>query len=302
MKRTKKIIATWILATGLLVSTNGVNASFTSTMSSTASQMQNQAGQMQEQWEKMQEQTEHKVKEIRNQAKEMRKEGIQKIKEERKEFVKETKTNIKTNIKDFRDSYKEQMKDAFKKISPEVKKALKQTRDELKTEAKDLIAKMKNKSLSFAEKVQAREELEKLREQKFEQIKKDLANNPQALKLVEIREAVFQKNKELRDSISEKRKEFRAQRSAMIEKYKELIIKKVWDKIDRMSEAKLKKLNERLAKVYKKVEDNKRLSETHKTRLLSILEWLQDTINDKLSMLNTSDSDTNDILNEVVGQ
>jgi len=179
---------------------------------------------------------------------------------------------------------------------------LKQTRDEFKTEAKDLIAKMRDKSLSFAEKVKAREELEKLRQEKFEQVKKELAKNPQALKVVEIREAVFQKNKELRNSISEKRKEFREQRSAMIEKYKELIIKKVWDKIDRMSETKLKKLNDRLAKVYKRVEDNKKLSEAHKTRLLSILEGLQDTINDKLSMLDASNSDTNDILNEVVGQ
>ena len=302
MKRTKKIIATGILATGLLVSTNGVNASFTSSMSSAASQMQNQAGQMQEQAENQAGQMQNQVKEMKNQAKEMKKEGIQQIKEQKKEFVKETRDTIKTNVKDFRDSYKEEMKAAFKKISPEVKKALRQTKDELKTEAKTLISKMRDKSLSFAEKVQAREELEKLRQEKFEQIKKELANNPQALKLVEIKEAVFQKNKALRDAISEKREEFRAKRSAMIEKYKELIIKKVWNKIDKMSEAKLKKLNERLAKVYKKVEDNKRLSEAHKTRLLSILEGLQDTINAKMDMLTSDSSDANDIINEVVGQ
>ncbi len=302
MKRTKKIVSTGVLASAIILSTWLANASFGEEMQNNANSMHNE---MQNNANSMQSNVKAQWEDIHKKAKEMRTEYKTEMKENKnneKWFITKTRATIKWNLKEFKNSYESEMKAAFKSVSKDVKKSLKETRAEFRTQAKDLIQKMKDKSTSFEEKIKLKNELDNLREEKFNQIKKELASNPNALKMLEIRKAVFEKNKDLRANISTKREEFRMQRSAMIERYKELIIKKVWDRIDKLSEAKLKIIDTRIDKAYTKIENNKRLDASHRVKILSLLDWLKDAINDKLSILNETTSDSTDIIDQVIWQ
>ena len=285
MKKTKKIIATWI-ATWLLISASWVSAMEMSWESSMGTK------KVQIQWSVNTWAVVNKMKE--------KKQEINKLKKERKDFVKEKRNEIKNNIHEFRDMHKEEMKKVFKSLWKEVKTELMQIHKKYKDQAKKLIEELKDNKISFADKLKIREQLEKLREEKFNEIKEKVANDDNAKKLVEIRKAVFEKNKDLREKISEKRKEFREKRAKVIEKYKLLLINKVWNRIDKMPKDKLEKINERIDKMYEKIDSSNKLTQERKEKLLAILEWLKETINEKLKILETESSDVLDeVLNEV---
>jgi hypothetical protein len=64
-----------------------------------------------------------------------------------------------------------------------------------------------------------------------------------------------------------------------------------------MSEDKLKKLNDRIDKMYEKIENNEKISQEKKEKLLAILEGLKDTVEEKLKMY---ELESQDVIDEVL--
>jgi len=283
MKRTQKIIVT-TLATTLLLATSWVNA-----MGDTSgTSMGSQNDQMESQREGM----DSNKDEMKRERDEMKKERG----EMKKEFESK-KWEMKEGIQNFRDVNKSKFKETFKSLDNETKAEVKKISSEYRTKSKEIISKLRSKDFSFADKVKLREELESLREEKFNSLQEKLSNNEEANNLINSRKELFEKNRDIRNSMTEKRKEFRKNRSSMITKYKTFVIKKIWSKIDLMNEKQLSTLDNRVQKLYSKYENNTKLNQETKDKIFSILEALRDTIDEKLKMI---DSENDDVLNELL--
>lgn len=282
MNKTKKLVA----GLTLLVLSSSVSSVFAEDLTTTSSSWAN--SKFSERKAEMKAKMEEK------------KEAFKQLKKERKEFVWNKREEMKQNREEFRNTHAEEFKTTFKSIDDEVKTKLKESRNSFKSERQEIIAKLKDKTISFEEKSELLKDLHEVNKNAYETLKDNLSWNEQALGLLEKRKEVYDVNSSIRSDISEKRKEFREKRSEVISKYKTLVIKKIGSKIDRMSDEQLEKLKERVEALYTKIENNDKMTEERKEKTLSLLEWLIDTINEKLEMIVVEEDNEVDIIDEVL--
>jgi signal transduction histidine kinase len=100
--------------------------------------------------------------------------------------------------------------------------------------------------------------------------------------------------------MSEKRIAFREHRGDMIAKYKTMLIKRIWDKIDKIPTDKLSKLATKIDKLQSKYEKNTRMNEEQKNKILSMIEWLRDVINEKINIAHVDVDDAMNVVDEVL--
>lgn len=297
MNKTKKIITSSIIITGLLV-TASANAMLETTSDTNSGSSDKESREVRTMDVQETKAKNEEFKKKREAILKKRKE-LEENRSDRKEFVGKSRDEMKVNLKEFRSENGKKIKESFKSLDKEVKSELKKSRNSFKEESKDLISKLKDKSISFQDKIEIRNKLEDLRSKYYTSLKDNLSTNTDALDLIEKRKEVFEANKNIRSDITEKRKEFREKRSDIIVKYKKLIINKVGDRIDKMSAKNLEKLTERVNKMYEKIDSNTKISAEKKENILTLLEWLLDTIKEKSQIIEAQD-DEMDIVDEVL--
>jgi hypothetical protein len=133
------------------------------------------------------------------------------------------------------------------------------------------------------------EKLQKLRAEHHDEMKRILAGQKEALTKLEERKEVFKQNRELRNDVSETRKSFRGENKQRISKYKEVFLKRLWNKLDKVPTDKLETLIMKINTIIAKYSANTRLPEEKKRTILSQLEALKDIVNLRLDKVNTDE-------------
>ena len=285
MKNTKKILvaSAILLATGI----SGVQASdlWTTTTATTTVQTAEKEAKELNKEKRIAE------KKARKEAREKYKNELKQNSKEKKDFIKTHRAEIKANLKEFRESNKVEMKKAFSTLDKEVKNKLRTDKKELNNAIKTLRTEFKNAKGGLEAREELRNKINELRKSHFETLKTSLSGNEDALKAVEKRVNLFKKNTLLRAESLQKRIDFRWNRANKIIAYKEVFIKKLWDRISRIPTSKLEKLQPKINKFYDKFEKNNKISQEKKDKILSQITALKEIIEERLENI---DSESNE--------
>jgi vacuolar-type H+-ATPase subunit H len=92
-------------------------------------------------------------------------------------FVKSSRDEMKKNIAKFRDDNENTIKATFKSLDKNIRNELKNSRKEYRAEAKNIIDQLKDKSVSFEQKIQLKKDLDSLRATKYADLKSKLQSN-----------------------------------------------------------------------------------------------------------------------------
>ncbi len=205
------------------------------------------------------------------------------VKSKRDVRINGNKDAAKQNRKDFRGENKE----VFQSLDEDTKAELKQLGEDFKAEMKAL----KDKFKTSDDREGLLEEMKALSQSHHDKVEVVLADNPEALAVLAERKEVFEKNAELRQDSAEARKQFRGERWDLIVKYKSAFVKRIGNKLDKISEDKLERLLSKIGQLIEKYENNDKLSDDRKDKVISQLVALQEMIEEKLE-----DEDDEDIL------
>ena len=117
---------------------------------------------------------------------------------------------------------------------------------------------------------------------------------------------MHEKMKEMRNELKETRKTFKEARQDLVVKWKKLIISKLSARIEKMSLAKLEKIDARIDKAVEKIKNRTKLTEDRKQKIISALDALKQVITERINKLkttvNTEEQQTMDVLNSVINE
>ena len=177
---------------------------------------------------------------------------------------------------------KEEMKALFENLDEDIQNQL----EELKSQHKGAIKALHESFEEFKWEEEKKEEfkaqMKALRDSNFEEIKSLLWEESEIVKKMEEHHAEKEAKKIARDEWKEKKKAFREARWDSISSYKTQFLEKIGDRIEKISEDKLKRILGKLDGLYTKTEWNTNLSDEQKETTLSKIVALQDLITEQL--------------------
>jgi Mg2+ and Co2+ transporter CorA len=102
------------------------------------------------------------------------------------------------------------------------------------------------------------------------------------MRMLELKKDMLDKNMEIRKENGVIRQDFRQVRQDLKVKYKEKFVKALGTKLDKLSEEKLKKVLAKIETAIELTNNNEKLSQISKDKILAQLDALKDIINEKL--------------------
>lgn len=223
----------------------------------------------------------------REEAKAMKEEMMEKRKELR-ENVTEVKEQIRGNLESAKKS-KEELMDLYSWVTPEEKQAIKDLMQKNKEELAELKELLKDGDLTAEEREEIRTQIENQVKSFNEDLLETVEWNEELTEYITEKMQVMEQNKELRNEIKEMRTSYREGRSEMVDMYKEKFFDRLAGSITKIPTEKLEKLVEQIDAYYKKVEENTKMSEENKEKMLSKLVSLQELIVEELEVRSISD-------------
>lgn len=141
--------------------------------------------------------------------------------------------------------------------------------------------------------------LEELRITTNESLKALVWDNIEAMRMLELKKDMLDKNMEIRKENGVIRQDFRQVRQDLKVKYKEKFVKALGTKLDKLSEEKLKKVLAKIETAIELTNNNEKLSQISKDKILAQLDALKDIINEKLWVTEeTTDLDLDTMITE----
>jgi len=141
--------------------------------------------------------------------------------------------------------------------------------------------------------------LEELRISTNESLKAIVWDNVEAMRMLELKKDMLDKNMEIRKENGVIRQDFRQVRQDLKVKYKEKFVKALGTKLDKLSEEKLEKVLAKIETAIELTNANEKLSQTNKDKILAQLDALKDIINEKLWVTDeTTDLDVDALITE----
>ena len=223
----------------------------------------------------------------REEAKAMKEEMMEKRKELR-ENVTEVKEQIRGNLESAKKS-KEELMDLYSWVTPEEKQAIKDLMQKNKEELAELKTLLKNGDLTAEEREEIRDQIENQVKSFNEDLLETFEWNEELTAYITEKMQVIEQNKELRNEIKEMRTSYREGRSEMVDMYKEKFFDRLAWSITKITTEKLEKLVEQIDAYYKKIEENTKMSEENKEKMLSKLVSLQELIVEEIEVRSISD-------------
>lgn len=214
--------------------------------------------------------------------------------------MKATRGEMKNERMQWKDENKDTVKQAFSDLSEEEKTELKALKDTFKTSMKDIRSNYK-KDMTLEEKDALKLEAQDLHEKHYKSLKDILADNAEALALIEERKQLVENRYEQSKENRETRKQFRGEKSKMIVKYKQKFYAKLSSALPKLSIEKLEKVESRIEKALEKTENNTKIDQDKKDKILSQLISLQELIAEEIDQkANEDDTDLDAVIDEAL--
>lgn len=203
-----------------------------------------------------------------------------------KELKKVEKVQIKSNrvqIKNNKEIFKEArgtgtiIKSA---TSLETKAKIKAIMDEHKLKIDSTKALFESWSTT---KEQLLKQIDALKVETYAPIKDLVWDSEEALKILDMKKDMLDKNMELRKENVQVKQIFNLQRQSLMLKYKEQHNKKIWKKLDNAGDKKLIKLIDKINIAITKNEANKKLNKINKDKIGVQLDALKEIVNEKMT-------------------
>lgn len=216
-------------------------------------------------------------------------EDMKELRQERNQELKDNKMQMQENRQEFRQENGEEMKDAFGELDEGTREALKDLGESHK-EALDAIHEKYKEMERNEENYEAmREEIDALNATHYEEVKALLGDSADALNLLEKRKDVFKENQDLRKDSAEARKEFRGERNELVQKYKDSFISRLKNALDKIPDDKLEKVLAKIDAAMEKYEENEKITEERKDKIMSQLIALKEIIEEKIEERDTEE-------------
>lgn len=208
---------------------------------------------------------------------------------------------MKENRKTWKEENKDGLKKAFSGLSEDDKAALKTIRTDHRA-AVGMLKDTYSKDMSMEEKEAMMAEMKALHSASDVKTRELLEGNEAALEMLDKRDALKAKNQELREQNKEVRKEYRGKRSDAIEGQKTRFFAKIEAVLPKISDAKLEKINIRIASSIEKIEANESMDAERKAKYLDQLIGLKEIIEDAMESreVETEDTEIDDIISEAL--
>jgi uncharacterized coiled-coil DUF342 family protein len=113
-------------------------------------------------------------------------------------------------------------------------------------------------------------------------IKDLVSSDEQAASFVEARQEVNQENKQIREENQQVRQDYTKNRAKLVTKYKQTFAKVLVQKLPKLTEEKLSKVNEKITTMINTFETNTKISDDKKDKIISQLSSLQELIDEEL--------------------
>jgi len=254
------------------------------------------------------------VKHARKQIHNEMKENAQKMREtmwKMHEKIKQEKTQlykwIRTNMRKMHAN----IKAAFKSLDDTKKQALRKIQEEYRPQIRALFTQLRSATKEQRKEIFSK--IKKLRTELHTKIIEATKWTDFATKFGEkikihkqMIEKMHEKMKEMRNNLTETKKTFKEARQDLVVKWKKLIISKLFARIEKMSLAKLEKIDTRIDKAVEKVKNRTKLTEDRKQKIISALDALKQVITERINELKTTvdteEKQTMDVLNSVINE
>jgi len=243
------------------------------------------------------------------QAKQDLRNKFEQAKEQFKQWLKETRYSFKSWAKLLRTQYRPQIRQAWKSLSADVKSKLKELRREYRPQLQKIREEIKNATWETRKELWT--QYRTLVNNLHNQVNEIAANTPfakdlaaQRAQLQAERQAMLEKIQEERNNFKQVRTQFRDSRQALVVKWKKMIISKLSSRIDKMSLARLEKIETRIDNAVPKLEARKDLSENNKEQIVSALDALKQVVTTRIATLKAqtpSSNNTMNILGSILG-
>ena len=129
-----------------------------------------------------------------------------------------------------------------------------------------------------------------------------LLNIAEAKRVAEAKRTEMQtKAKEMRNNFKQVRTQFKDSREVLVVKWKKIIVSKLSARVDKMSLARLEKIETRIDNAVPKLENRKDLSENSKTEIISALDALKQVVDARIAQLKAQSAFTTDNTMNVLG-
>jgi len=226
-----------------------------------------------------------------------------------RKWIKEKRGEMLWKAKELRNQYKPEIRQAWKKLDNNVKQKIQDVRKEYAPKFKALREKFQNATKE--QRKLLKEQMLKLRTELHNQIK-TVAWDTDFVKNMEAKRAEIEKHRKYmldhikmeRENFKQVRATFKEARQSLVVKWKKMIIAKLSSRIDKMSLARLEKIQAKIEKAIPAIQNRKNLSEDKKAEIMSALDALKQVVNERISQLKTetSSEDTMNVLNDVLGE
>lgn len=214
----------------------------------------------------------------RMEMKKMNKEKLSEMKKMNIEKIKDNKKEAEDNRKEFKMDNRNELKDVKSTLTEEEKTALETLRDTFESDMKAL----KEASKTATDKEAVYAEMKELADAHYEAMKTALSGNAEAVALLEEKQAIHDTNENLREENRDSRKEYRQERNETVQKYRDLFIAKLGNRLESIPNDKLAKVADTIDTLLLKYEENTTLTEEKKDTIMSQLVALKEIIEEKI--------------------